>query len=67
MEFDDTKGSNTMMDSRRVEIMDQNEWQEGNSMIRGQKTKTLLALLVSLAASQIVYSNIATFLPPYRT
>ena len=29
--------------------------------------KLLAALLISLAASQVVYSNIATFLPPYRT
>lgn len=27
----------------------------------------LAALLISLATSQVVYSNIATFLPPYRT
>jgi hypothetical protein len=29
--------------------------------------KLLIALLISLSASQVVYSNIATFLPPYRT
>jgi len=27
----------------------------------------LMALLISLATSQVVYSNIATFLPPFRT
>jgi hypothetical protein len=26
-----------------------------------------MALLVSLATSQVVYSNIATFLPPFRS
>lgn len=31
------------------------------------KKSLLAALLVSLASSQVVYSNIATFLPPYRT
>jgi len=36
--------------------------------VKPAKSKTLLvSLLVSIATSQIVYSNIATFLPPYRS
>ncbi len=29
--------------------------------------KLMVALVISLATSQIMYSNVATFLPPYRT
>ena len=32
-----------------------------------EKGLLLAALLISLATAQVVYSNIATFLPPYRT
>lgn len=32
-----------------------------------KKKSLIIALLLSLATSQVVYSNIATFLPPFRT
>ncbi len=35
--------------------------------VLGNRKSLLCALLLSLATSQVVYSNIATFLPPFRT
>jgi hypothetical protein len=35
--------------------------------VSASRKSLLFALLLSLATSQVVYSNIATFLPPFRT
>jgi hypothetical protein len=43
--------------------------QSGSKVINvsASRKSLLCALLLSLATSQVVYSNIATFLPPFRT
>ena len=63
MEFEDKNENNTQETTRDRTQYPSKESEEE----KGSKITTLWALLVSLAASQIVYSNIATFLPPYRT
>lgn len=40
---------------------------DSKTLLKSNGTSLIATLLGSIATSQVVYSNIATFLPPYRT